>query len=237
MNRMWLKTLVVVLVMGVNLSASAQEKAPSGPALSEREIDKRIHFIEERLDAHKKHGQIWYWSWLTINGGSMVGLGVAAGLSSKGSDRVNYASQAGLAALGVGDLLFRPLEARHGADPIRNLPAVTPDEKMAKLRAAESQLHSNAQRASERSNWVLHFANFVLNAAAGAATGLAGDSTAGAISAGAGFLMGEAYIFSEPGSPKKDWREYNAMISTRTSGGVRLWVDVSPLGLTLRGSW
>jgi hypothetical protein len=47
---------------------------PAGHAgLSDAEIDRRIDFLEQKLDDSRTHGQIWYWSWLAINGGSTVG--------------------------------------------------------------------------------------------------------------------------------------------------------------------
>lgn len=232
------RALTILLFLCVNLDAVAQQHVPSDiTALSDEMMDHRIHFIEERLKARTRHAQTWFWSWLAINGGSTAGLGVMAGLVDKSSDRVLYISQATLAALGVGDLLLRPLEARYGCEPLRSLPAATRDEKRAKLRAAEDLLRSNANRAAEREDWLLHFANFVLNAAAGIATGLAGEATAGAINAGTGLLMGELYILTEPCGPKKDWEDYEAMVSGRTSGGIRLSLYPSPTGLTVRMSW
>ena len=85
--------------------------------LSGAEIEKRTRFIEERLAAHKQHAQIWYWSWMAVNCGATVGLSIAAGVTDKTPDRVDFISQAVLAGLGVADLLLRPLEARYGDDP------------------------------------------------------------------------------------------------------------------------
>ena len=177
-------------------------------ALPDAVIDHRIRFIEAKLETHKRHGQIWYWSWMAINSGAMVGLGVATGLTDDTADRVNFGSQAGLAVLGVADLLFRPLEARYGADPIRNLPEATHDQKLKKLEATEILLRDNAKRACERENWVLHLCNLLLNAGVGVATGNAGDVTGGAISAGAGFIGGEIYILGQPAGSKEDWEQY-----------------------------
>jgi hypothetical protein len=92
---------------------------------SATQIDRRIQFLEQRLDDSRTHGQIWFWSWLAINGGSMVGNGIVAGLSGQHDDRVNYATGAALGAIGVADLFLRPLEARYGADAIRGLPEPT----------------------------------------------------------------------------------------------------------------
>ncbi|MBW1783897.1 MAG: hypothetical protein JRL30_24550 [Deltaproteobacteria bacterium] len=200
-------------------------------------IEKRIRFIEERLDAHKRHGEIWYWSWMVVNSGAVVGLSVAAGVTDDTPDRVDFASQAGLAALGVADLLLRPLEARYGADPIRHLPEATRAEKLAKLRAAEDLLYRNAQRALERKDWVFHFLNLILNAGVGIATGAAGDATQGAISAGAGVVGGEIYILAQPAGPEKDWRQYETMVSDRSHEKMRLSLRPCDMGLRMTLRW
>ena len=72
------RAIRIVAIMGIALLAAsvakAAEPAPAGHAgLDDAEISRRIRFLEQRLDDSRTHGQIWYWSWLTINGGSMVG--------------------------------------------------------------------------------------------------------------------------------------------------------------------
>ena len=229
----------MVVIFGVSACAGPQPKkiAWNNADLPDPVIEQRIRFIEAKLEAHKRHGEIWYWSWMAINGGALVGLGVAAGLTDDTADRVNFGSQAGLAALGVADLLFRPLEARYGADPIRNLPEATRVEKLKKLETAEILLKNNATRACERENWVLHLLNLLLNAGVGIATGIAGDSGGGAISAGAGVIAGEIYILGQPGGPKEDWDEYRRMASHHSGENMRISLAPYDSGLRVRFRW
>lgn len=200
--------LVFLIVLAPMPGQSAEPLIPANTALSDAAIEHRIDFIEQRLDSHEMHGQIWYWSWMAINGGSMVGLGVSAGLSKHEDDQVNNGVQAGLGAIGVADLLLRPLEARYGADPIRGLPESTREEKMAKLRAAESQLRSNAQRAEERTSWEMHAANVAVNGIAGLIIGLAGRPSDGIIAFGAGTAGGAIEFLTQPWGPTSDWKDY-----------------------------
>ncbi|MGH6903237.1 MAG: hypothetical protein ACREIR_10905, partial [Geminicoccaceae bacterium] len=148
----------------------AEAAGPPGAArtsLSDAEIERRLDFIEQRLDASKRHARIWYWSWLTMNGGATVALSVASAIADDADDRAAYIPQAALAALGVADLtVIRPLQARLGAEPIRNLPDATRAQRLHKLERAEALLRGNAERAEERRSWLLHLANFGLNAAA-----------------------------------------------------------------------
>ena len=230
---------VLILIFGVSACAGPQpgKVAWNNVDLPDSVIEHRIRFIETKLEAHKRHGEIWYWSWMAVNSGALVGLGVAAGLTDDTADRVDFGSQAGLAALGVADLLFRPLEARYGADPIRNLPEATRGEKLKKLEAAKALLRNNAKRACERKNWVFHLLNLLLNAGVGVATGLAGDVGGGAISAAAGFIGGEIYILGQPGGPKGDWEQYRRMASNHPGKGVQISLDTCDSGLMVHFRW
>ena len=205
--------------------------------LSGAEIEKRTRFIEERLAAHKQHAQIWYWSWMAVNCGATVGLSIAAGVTDKTPDRVDFISQAVLAGLGVADLLLRPLEARYGDDPIRSMPVTTREQKVAKLQAAEDLLFRNAARAAQRHDWVFHFLNVVLNAGVGIATGIAGDRTQGAVSAGTGAVGGEIYILAQPAGPEKDWREYQARFLDRSNKKLSFSIQPNEMGFLMRLRW
>ena len=208
--------LVSVILLATTMPGQTTEPlTPANTALSDAAIEQRIDFIEQRLDSHETHGQIWYWSWMAINGGSMVGLGISAGLSKHENDQINNGVQAGLGAIGVADLLLRPLEARYGADPIRGLPEGTHEEKIAKLRAAESQLHSNAQRAQDRTSWEMHAGNVAVNGIAGLIIGLAGRPSDRIIAFGAGTAGGVIEILTQPWGPPATGRTTNSSSGDR----------------------
>lgn len=224
---------LVVAMLAVVAPAKAAENGltPVDTTLSDAVIDERIRFIEERLDERQLHGQIWYWSWLTINSVSAVGLGVFAGLADDLDGRVNDGVNAGIAAMGVADVLFRPLEARLGASPIRGLPDATREEKIDKLRSAEALLRSNAERADERTSWTMHAANLGVATAAGLAIGLAGDPKDAAISAAANVVGGVIYLLSEPAGPADDWKAYQQMTGKHAAmADVRVSVNMLPGG-------
>jgi hypothetical protein len=215
------QTTLVALVAQVLVAASghAAEPAPADHAsLSDAQIDQRIQFLEQRLDDSRTHGQIWFWSWLAINGGSMVGNGIVAGTRSEHDDQVNYATGAVLGAIGVADQFLRPLEARYGAGPIRGLPEATREQKLGKLRAAEDQLRRNALRAEGRHQIVPYAGNGVLALAAGLVVGLWGERGAGIETGVSTLIGGTLYILTEPGRPAQDWDRYLAMTGRRTAG-------------------
>jgi hypothetical protein len=212
-------------VLATGLVQAAEPAPADHTSLSDAQIDQRIQFLEQRLDDSRTHGQIWFWSWFVINGGSMVGNGIVAGTRGQHDDRVNYATGAVLGAIGVGDLFLRPLEARYGADPIRGLPEATREQKLAKLRAAEDQLRSNAERAEGRHEVVPYVGNAGLALAAGLVVGLWGERGAGIQTGVSTLIGGAANIVTEPGRPEQDWQSYLARYGPGT-GGRTAGVDV-----------
>ena len=236
-NRQLALFTVAALVFVSGCAATPRRIPINHAALSEAAIQERTRFIEERLDAHKRHAQIWYWSWMAVNSGAAVGLSIAAGVTDETPDRVDFASQAFLAALGVADLLFRPLEARYGAAPIRCMPEATRIQRLAKLRAAEDLLYRNAERAAQRHDWIFHLLNVVLNAGVGIATGIAGDSTQGAVSAGSGVLGGEIYILAQPAGPEKDWQAYGTRFLDRSNKKLSFSIQPHEMGLMMSLRW
>lgn len=221
---------VVVLTL-FTLAAAVPGRAqdaltPLDTELSDAELDRRIRFIEQRLDASRTHGRIWYWSWMTVNAGSAVVQGAIAASIDNHDDRVNLATNAALGAVGVADLMLRPLQARHGADPIRELPETSRDERIAKLRAAEDRLRRNADRAAERTSWEVHAGNAALAAAAGTLVGLWGNPSDGVITGAAALAGGEINIWTQPAAPRRDWQDYRAMVGGRADlATVAVYID------------
>jgi hypothetical protein len=213
-----------------------------GAGLSDEAIDERLQFLEDRLDGSRTHGQIWYWSWMAIDGGSAVGLGIAAGLANHEDDQLNNGVQAGVSVIGVGDLLLRPLEARFGADPVRALPEQTREEKLAKLHAAEDLLRGNAARADERTSWVMHAGNVALNAAAGGIIAGFGRPSDGLIAFATGTVGGVINILTAPWEPATDWQDYKARFGGGTPSHEQVSLTLRPLPdrgamLALRYQW
>jgi len=208
--------LMVFWVMAFTVPARSDDAlTPLSTSIPDSEIERRLDFLEDRLDKSKLHGQAWYWSWMAINVGSTAGNAYAAATFDNHDDRVNYAVAAGQSIIGVIDLLARPLEARYGADRIRPLPDATRQEKIRKLRAAEAQLERNAQRASQRWSPVDHAGNAALALAGGLTVGLYGNPSDGVIAGVSSLVGGWVNLLSAPWEPEDDWQEYQAMIGHR----------------------
>ena len=208
--------------------------------LSDGLIEQRLRFIEERLEDRKQHGQLWYASWMMINAGSAIGHTVAAMATDDNDDTVKFATIATLAAIGVGDLLLRPLETRLGYSPVDALPETTRRERMAKLHAAEDQLRRNAERAAGRWSLLEHGANAGLATAAALVVGIWGKPSDSAVVGLASLLGGTVNLLSQPAAPEQDWKDYKSMIGGRSRHkDVGVHVTALPGGakLSLRIKW
>lgn len=190
---------------------AGRERAAS---LSEEEIDHRTAFLTERLDERRLHAQAWKYGWLTVNAGGGIAAATRAGFEDDGTEQANQIAQAGKAAIGVAYLLLNPMPGTSGADPVRALPAGSREDKLARLALAEELLARNAERAHDRTSWLLHFGNLFINAAAAAPAMAMGDSALAAESFGIGFAVGEAQIWTQPWEGPSDWEDYERFIAT-----------------------
>jgi hypothetical protein len=228
MNARRIAALWLALAVGLP-SAAAADAAQDDP--TDEEIARRLSFIETRLDSHRRHAQIWHWSWTVINGSAAVGLGIAAGLTDSRSDRINFATQAALASFGVVDLyVTRPIPGRKGADPIRALPQASHAERLEALHAAEALLRDSARRDRFRRSWRVQLGNVAVNLAAGGIVWAAGDGEAGLITALSGMAGGLIYLLSEPRGRNADLIEYEHFTAQSPKRPASGW-SVAPHGM------
>ena len=160
--------------------------------LSDAEIQRRLTFIEERLDDQQFHAAAWEYGWLTIVGGGGIAAATLAATEEEGSThQINQIAQAGKAMIGVTYLSLNPMPATCGADPIREMPTATREERMEQLTAAENLLARTAERAHNRYSWWLHIGTVFINAAAAAPAFAYGDEGLAAQSFFIGVAAGE----------------------------------------------
>jgi hypothetical protein len=209
--------LVAVLTFGHPVPVGAEPPSTEGAGLSDADVDRRLRFIEDRLDDSRLHGQIWYWSWMTVDVASAGGNAYAAHtFDGNHDDRVNASVNAAESVVGIVDLLARPLEARHGDDPVRGLPEATREEKLAKLRAAEDQLDRNAARAERRWSPADHAGNAALALAGGLTVGLWGNASDGVVTGVSSLVGGWLNLLTAPWQPEDDWKDYQSFIGRDT---------------------
>jgi hypothetical protein len=200
-----------VVSLGCAASAPPQLAALPPPA-NEREAEVRLHFLEERLDGGRRHAQLWHWGWTAANGFGIGSSAVGLATNDETGPTVYNGLQIGISALGLLDLyVIDPLPGRAGADPIRSGDPAT------RLARGEALLADAARHADERRDWTQHFANFAIQAIAAAVLLGIDEPGYAAASFGLGMLGGEAYIWSAPAQPARDWRDYRELV---TGSGV-----------------
>jgi hypothetical protein len=193
--------------------ASAQRAA----GLSDEQIERRTAFLTERLDERRLHAAAWKYGWLVVDGAG--GIAAAARAATEdGTDQVNQISQAGKGAIGVAYILLNPMPGTAGADPIREMPDATREDKLARLAAAEELLARAADRARDRTSWLLHFGNVFINAAAAAPVLALGDEGQAAQSFGIGVAAGTLQILTQPWEGPSDWADYERFIASDGAG-------------------
>jgi|SRR5271157_2526168 len=208
---------------------------------TDAELDARLHFLEDRLDAGRRHAQVWYYGWLGFNTACLAYTTASATVDSARSrsfDIVN-ASQA---AIGVADLVFvRPIPGREGADPIRGPADASHADKVARLTKGEQILVAAAQRADDRSSWTNHLGNLAFNLLGGGILLALHEDHYAAVAALSGTAVGEVYIWSEPSRAPGDLEEYLHFIAdgavARSGSGSKWLLFPGGPGIALRVSF
>jgi len=182
-------------------------------SLTDEQIERRLAFITHRLEDGPRHASFWQYGWLTVNGGGMIASSVQAGLDT-GNDQVSDIMEAGKGLIGTVYRLVQPLPGWNGAAPIRAMPDATHADKIARLLRGEEILRKAAARSRERTSWVMHGGNMVLNLITGAVLlGLDAPDLA-AMSFFLDTAVGEVQIWTQPWQPKTDWEDYKYFVET-----------------------
>jgi hypothetical protein len=198
-------------------------------SLSEEEIDRRVTFLTERLDATRTHALAWHYGWLTVNTGGAIWSSISASLDD-GTDQINNAMEAGKSTIGVIYLLTDPMPGRQGGEPIRALPASTHAEKLAQLEQAERLFRQTVRRSRQRTSWLMHIGNFGLHAVtASVLLGLGAEKDA-AMSFLIDSAVGEVQIWTRPWEPVRDWEEYERLVAVGLPEEPRVSWRVVPRG-------
>ena len=199
------------------------------PSLSDSELDARLRFLEERLDAGQRYTQYWQWGW---TGGYATGIiiGTAQAIAeNKNKKKVDDIVTAVKGAIGTSRMVFFPHPGRHGAEAMRAIPGDSREAKLQRLAKGEELLKKVAKRAEQRTNWKSHAGNIALNAAGGAFIfGFGRDKDAG-ISMGVGIAVGTAQILSAPKRGIQDLEDYQTRFGMKTASRFD-WMIVPTMG-------
>lgn len=230
---------LALLVLDACATPQVPRLPPPSPGLSDAEIDARVEFIARRLDASRWRGTWWNRGWWAADG-----VGIAIGVASAASTNDASERAAGIvtAALGAAGFVYQqamPMRVRHGADPIRALPARTRAEKLARLARAQELLEYDAERSTVPINWQAHLANLLVAGAGAGIVAASGDRDEVALIQGLSELIGgELQFLTEPQRPRHDIEDYVRRFGVAAPrarrGGLQLAPAEGGLGLALR---
>ena len=205
------------------------------PVLAAEEIPQdyelRMEFIENSLEANRKHSRYWQYGWSSFFGASAVTYTALWLNSDDSDDSINYSLSALKSTLALGEMLWRPHPGRHGAERLRSLPENGPEQKLERLDFGEDVMRKSSNRYTSLRTWKPHLIVIGVNAVFGAAIAAFGDEGDGAVSAAVGIAMGEAKLWTQPSRPVDDWNEYQEAHSKGVSWQL---VPISG-GLALQG--
>jgi hypothetical protein len=131
------------------------------------EADIRTAWIQSRLDAERPAAQRWFWGFIAFDATTAaVGFTFAAVATDRDDhgnrlppkDRSKPSLYMGgiVSALGVGGLLVRPLRPAFTRNELRDLPARSPEERIARARRAEDLLRAGAESERAGRSWLPH---------------------------------------------------------------------------------
>ena len=128
-----------------------------------RESGELARQVQQELDHEASHERLWWYGWMTFNGGFTVGQGIAAGLSGDRGSRADLGVGAATSFLGVIGMLISPLpEIDTASKTLRAMPSDGEEAGRARDEAAITlrEQASNVERGVR--SWVAHVLNVVV---------------------------------------------------------------------------
>ena len=212
-----------LLIIAVLLFTPGASLAGQTASLSEEEIEQRLAFIEQRLNAGQPGARRWQYGWSGLFAANAAYQGFMAIKSNNGDNQVSHAVDAVKSAGALALMLLRPLPAIDGAAPLEAMPAETLEQKNARLQAAEALLQNNAQRARERTSWSRHMLSIGVHLVGSSAILALGDVQDAVKSNITGIAISQAHIWSQPWRAIDDLTAYEQQFPTTPTAASRTW--------------
>lgn len=233
-----LRTIVqIIFVVGILLMSASFVAADQRTRLNDEDIEQRLAFIEQRLNEGRTSARTWQYGWSGFFAASAVLQGYNAIQSNNSDNETNYTVGAIKSSAALALMLVRPLPAVDGAAPLQTMPSSTPEQKEARLKAAEYLLHTNARRAHERTSWSRHLMAIAVHFIGSTAIFALGDAKDALVSNLTGVAISQAHIWSQPSRAIDDLADYERQFPTAAASDETTW-QLTPirggLGITIR---
>ncbi len=257
-TRAWI-AIAIALAIAIPAAADDVDPTPEDPnylqparpktltrnpsALSDVELDARLAFLEERLDAGESYAKGWQWGWTSGYAlGIVYGVGQSIACCSnkksgpansvrkkRNEQRVNYIVTAAKSTIGTTRMLVWRHPGRHGADAMRAIEGDSREAKIERLEVGEAVLQRVAKRAKRRLDWRAHAGNVGLNVAGAAFTFGFGRASDAWESLAVGVGVGTLNILSAPNRGSQDLNDYETRFGMKTASRFS-WSIVPTMG-------
>lgn len=191
------------------------QAVPLGAQIPDAAVRERIGFLQQRFDEGQGSAKTWWWGWLWGYAGittAQMAVYFAVPADSEDNKTTRDIMLVGAASsfLGVIGQIITPMTPAYAGDELRGLPESTTQQRAAKLRRGEALLKESAEREEFGRSWIAHGACVVVNLGAGLIIwqGMHHSFTDGLVNFGAGMLISEIQIFTQPMRAVHDLAEY-----------------------------
>jgi hypothetical protein len=184
----------------------------AAPTLASVDPAKRLAWIDARLTGGERRARGWRWGW----GGGFAAAGIGSLLAVPfvaPQNRVDYYADAVSAGVGVATVVIFPPAVLDAAPALRAEIARSPPsaDLCPLLQGAEAELVRVARDEERQGAWYVHLGNVLFNVGLGLFLGIGYHHwEAGAINAGVGLVVGEAFIITRPTAAIDDLATYRA---------------------------
>jgi hypothetical protein len=220
-------TLTAVVVASFAGPAERSARGASCPSaigaeakLGELDPAVRLDWIDEHLARARRSALTWSWAWgVGIGASGVASLAVVPFVDHR--DRVDWYTSAASAAVGVIPLAVAPLAVIRDARELHaRRTGPPPVDVCALLADAEARLVHDADDQRQQQAWWFHAGNLAFNTGVALFLGLGFHHwTSGLINGGAGLVVGEALILTQPTRTIDDLRAYRAGDLAARGGG------------------
>lgn len=213
----YFSTICLSVSLALAVCLGVPEVRAEASEIDDAEVARRLDYLEYSLEKGKVYANIWWWGWTVGQLGAAVIFGTLAytDRDTPGSTANNSVS-AVQSLLGGALLLVDPLDAAFVPRKIRGMPAGTPDERRAKLAAAEQGLRDAAAWEKLGRHWINHIMGFALGAVGFALLTDAFPDTDwkdGLFNFALSFGVTEIMIWTQPTRAMRDLEAYESAFS------------------------
>jgi hypothetical protein len=184
-----------------------EERAREADAFSEKDVDERLAFLEERIAVQRRHAEIWWTGWTAFYSIGAVVQGSRGMMADTDAEKAEFFVSCVQATGGAMRLLLDPYKGIQPFEPVDG--PLTYRQRLARLRRGERILVENAENTQPFGPWYAHLLNVAINGTGAVIVGAGFDAwDKGLMAAGIGIAVGEVNILTAPWEADDDLEQY-----------------------------